>query len=68
MRKFIVLAVLFLSIVGLTSNASAIEILYKNRPIEMDVQAQIIGGRTLVPIRAINTALKGNTSWDQKKQ
>ena len=39
--------------------------LYKNgSPIELDVPAQIVNGRTLVPVRAVSEAFGCDVSWD----
>ena len=40
-------------------------VLYRNgKPIMLDVPAQLIGGRTLVPVRAISEAFGAAVDWD----
>ena len=68
MKKTISIILTIFLMLSLSSQAFAVGIVYQNKPISMDVPAKIIDGRTLVPIRAINDALKGVTSWDKKTQ
>lgn len=53
---------------GVSTTAYAIDVFYQNEKVDMDAQPKIINGSTLVPIRAINTALKGETKWNQSTQ
>lgn len=42
---------------------------YKNgQPVELDVPARIIDGRTMVPLRFVSEALDYFVNWDEKRQ
>lgn len=44
-------------------------LLYVNgTPIELDVPAQLIGGRTLVPVRAVAESFRCHVDWDDETQ
>lgn len=48
-------------------------ILFKNdgsgtQQVELDVPAQLVGERTLVPVRAISEAFTANVGWDEATQ
>lgn len=43
-----------------------LEVYVNGRKIESDVPAQIIGGRTMLPVRAVAEALGFNVEWDAK--
>lgn len=68
MKKFLILVFTVVITLSISTTAFAIDVFYQNEKVEMDVQPKVINGSTLVPIRAINTALKGETKWNQAKQ
>ncbi len=68
MKKAISIVLTIFLLLSLSSQVFAVGIVYQNKPISMDAPAKIIDGRTLVPIRAINDALKGVIDWDKKTQ
>lgn len=68
MKEFLILVFTVVITLSISTTAFAIDVFYQNEKVEMDVQPKVINGSTLVPIRAINTALKGETKWNQAKQ
>lgn len=64
MKKSLALFTVIASI-AISSNAfAAIGINVDGKPLTMDVPPQIVGGRTLVPVRAIFESLGANIAWD----
>lgn len=73
MKKITRLALLTLIlIVSLTSFTYAqnddITVYVDNTKVEFDVQPQLIGGRTMVPLRAIFEALGATVEWDESTE
>lgn len=68
MKKLLTLVFAAVITLSISTTTFAIDVFYQNEKVEMDAQPKIINGSTLVPIRAINTALKGETKWNQAKQ
>lgn len=61
MKKFLI--TLFVSVMFITS-AGAIDVYVNCQKLESDVPAQIINGRTMVPLRPIFESLDATVSWD----
>ncbi|MCG7435196.1 stalk domain-containing protein [Lysinibacillus fusiformis] len=68
MKRILILIFTVVITLNISTTAFAIDVFYQNKKVEMDVQPKVVNGSTLVPIRAINTALKGETKWNQSKQ
>ena len=68
MKKILIIVFTVVITLSISTTTFAIEVFYQNEKVEMDVQPKVVNGSTLVPIRAINTALKGETKWNQSKQ
>lgn len=66
MKKVIVSFLLgaFVATSGVAMAAQSIQILVNGTPIKSDVPAQIVGGRTMVPLRAVGEALGADVQWD----
>ncbi len=65
MKKIIISVVL---IAMLTMSAFAVDVIVDSEPLETDVPAQIVNGRTLVPLRAIFEELGAQVEWDGATQ
>lgn len=68
MEKILIIVFTVVITLSISTTTFAIEVFYQNEKVKMDVQPKVVNGSTLVPIRAINTALKGETKWNQSKQ
>lgn len=68
MKKVLALAVVFLLFGGTVYAADTMRIFVNNREIKTDVPAQIIGGRTVVPLRAVSEAFGADVQWDGVKR
>jgi hypothetical protein len=61
---FVLVAVLCLAVASAYA-APALKVFVDGREIVGDTPAQIIDGRTMVPVRFVSEALGANVSWDQ---
>lgn len=68
MRKkmLVILALFFLFLVPTT--AYGIDVYIDGQALQMDVPAQIVGGRTMVPMRTIFEAMGATVNWDGTTQ
>lgn len=66
MKKFIVGLVvgIFLAVSGVAVAAQSIKIFVNGLEVHSDVPAQIVGGRTMVPLAAVSKALGADVKWD----
>ncbi|KAB2952407.1 copper amine oxidase N-terminal domain-containing protein [Heliorestis acidaminivorans] len=61
----LVTATIFTVGVVSASAVSPVKVLVNGQEINSDVPAQIVDGRTLVPVRAISEALQADVEWDE---
>lgn len=68
MKKRFSIFILILTFLLIPSTAFGIDVYIDGQTLAMDVPAQIVEGRTLVPIRAIFEAMGATVSWDANTQ
>ncbi|HYF91799.1 MAG TPA: stalk domain-containing protein [Symbiobacteriaceae bacterium] len=60
----VVLAMLLVTIVPASAAEGPVRVVLDGRQLQFDVPARLIGGRTMVPLRAIFEALGARVEWD----
>lgn len=65
---FVLLAVVLAGVCATAWGQGQIRLVVNGREVQSDVPPQIIGGRTMVPLRAVAEALGADVKWDDAKQ
>lgn len=64
--SFLLIVSMCIALVLPVSADNAISVYIDNKKVSFDVQPQLIGGRTMVPLRAIFEGLGATVQWDEK--
>ncbi len=63
-KKILVLTLILLLLAGTVYAAENIKVIVNGREVQSDVPAQVINGRTMVPLRAVSESLGADVQWD----